>query len=192
MSSRKGLVAILLAFAMVLLAAPTGVQGASISEVTHAPAVPKSGEGVDLTLKFSDASNVTQVTVIYCTIEPFKCELPAVMTRNASDDTMFTYTIAKTFDPGIRMGFKFVIGFDNGPNENFPKSEGDSSLHVLDGPFEGSYYFIYSLESGNTQDLTLFLIVLVVLLVAFIPLIVATMILMKKRKAKGNRDEDEE
>jgi hypothetical protein len=191
MSSRKGFAAILLAFALVLLTAPTGVLGASVSEVTHEPAIPKSGEGVDLTLKFSDVSNVTKVTVIYCTIEPFECELPQVMTRNLSDDTIFTYTITNVYEPGTRMGFKFVISFDDRPNENFPKSEGNSSLHVLDGPFEGSYYFTYALESEPTQDLTLFLIVLVVLIAAFIPLIIATVILMKKRKAKGNRDEDE-
>lgn len=194
MSSRKGFAAILLAFALVLLTAPTGALGATVSEVTHNPETPKSGEGVTVALKFSDVSNVTTISVIYCSIAAdgtIKCEFPQAMTQDSSDDTLFTYTITKTYDAGMKIGFKFKINYDDRPTEDFPKSQTDSSLHDVDGPYEGSYYFIYSLQSEPTQDLTLFLIVLVVLIVAFIPLAVATLLLMKKRKAKGREDEDE-
>jgi hypothetical protein len=195
MSSRKGIVAIVLALAIVLLTAPTGVLGASISEVTHDPAIPKSGEGVDIALKFSDVSNVTSVSIIYCSISPdnkITCEFPQNMIQDSSDNTLFTYTIAKTYDPGIKIGFKFKINYDDGrPNESFPKSQADSPFHDVDGPYEDSYYFIYTLKSESTQDLTLFFIVLAVLIVAFVPLILAALLLMKKRKAKGRNDEEE-
>lgn len=194
MSSRKGFAAIVLAFAIILLTTPTGVLGASVSEVTHDPAIPKSSEAVTVTLKFSDVSNVTSVSVIYCSIDAdgtIKCEFPQNMIQDSSDNTLFTYTITKTYDAGMKIGFKFKINYDDRPTEDLPKSQADSPLHEVDGPYEDSYYFIYSLESESTQDLTLFLIVLVVLIVAFIPLIVATLLLMKKRKAKGREDEDE-
>jgi hypothetical protein len=195
MSSRKGLVAILLAFAIILLTAPASVLGASVSEVTHAPAIPKTGEDVTVTLKFSDVSNVTTISVIYCSIAAdgtITCEFPQSMVQDSSDNTLFTYTITKTYEAGMKIGFKFKINYDDRPTEDFPKSDTGSSLHDVDGPYEGSYYFIYSLQSEPTQDMTLFLIVLVVLIVAFIPLIAATVILMKKRKAKGREDEDED
>jgi hypothetical protein len=194
MSSRKGLIAVMLALAFVLLTVPTGIQGASISEVSHEPAIPKAGEGVDITVKFSDVSNVTVVSIIYCTIEPFKCAAPANMIRDSSDNTIFTYTITKDYNPGTKIGFKFKIQYDDGrPVEDFPKSQADSSLHEVYGPIDvdDSYYFTYTLKSESTQDLTLFFIVLAVLIVAFIPLIVAALLLMKKRKAKGREDEDE-
>jgi hypothetical protein len=167
-------------------------QNAAITNVTHGPEVPTSGETVDVTLRLEDASNVTLISIIVCTIEPFVCEMPESMTQSTSDSNTFTYPITKTYDPGIKMGFKFKIKFDDTTTQDFPKTAADSSYHPIDGPFEGFYYFVYTLESESTQGSTLIIIMAVVLIVAFIPLILAAILLSRKRKERERKKKREE
>ncbi|UCG70566.1 MAG: hypothetical protein JSV09_05990 [Thermoplasmata archaeon] len=188
MSRRRSLVALFLMLAMLLSYIPAQAEDANVIEVSHSPDVPKSGEAVDITLKFDDATNISNVKIIYCKFDPIQCEFPQEMDQSTTDNNVFTYSILKEYDAGTKVGFKFKIN-ETGNIWDFPESTSDQNIHPFEGPYQGSYYHIYTLEAKPQVDSNWYLIVVIVLIVAIMPLIAGILLWMKKRK--GRKDEDE-
>ncbi len=184
MSRRVSILAAVLVFAVFTSFMPVQAQGATVTEVTHSPSVPKAGEDIEITLEFDDASTINVTSMIYCTIEPvFLCELPVDMTE---DGNMFTYTITKDYEAGTLMGFKFRVAYENGSFQRIPASLDDSDIHPVKGPYEGFYYFTFSLES---EQFPLYLVAILIIIVVVVG--IAAVVLLKKKR-KGNEDEDED
>jgi len=176
--------------AMILTYTPIQAEGATVVEVSHSPDEPEAGQDVDITMKVDNATNITDVKMIFCTIDPFKCEFPVDMDQDSSDDTIFRYTITKDYDSGTKLGFKFKINYDNSTVQDFPESTANSDIHAVEGPFQGFYYFVFTLKSEPDNNIDILpWIVIIVLVVAIMPLIAAVLLWMKKRK--GRKDEGE-
>ena len=190
MSLRRRVLAAVLIFALTTTLIPAHAGTANVIEVTHSPDVPESGQDVNITMKVDNATNITSVKIIYCSIEPFICQLPANMTKSSSDNNLFTYTITKKYNPRTKIGFKFNITYEDATYQILPKSTADSSLHPVEGPYDKFYYFTFTIKSDSIVD-TNFLtwIVIVIIVVAIIPLIAAILLWTKKRK--GRKDEGE-
>jgi len=185
MSLKPSILTTILVIAIVTAFMPMSVQGWNVSKVSHSPEIPKTGEDVEITIEFEDASNISSIFIIYCTIEPFKCQAPVDISENSVNENTFTYTITKKYDPGTQIGFKFKVTYQNSTIQYVPKSQDDSNIHSLSGPFGGSYYFIYTLES----ELPLLYIIVPFLIVSIVPVIIAILFWKKKRKGKKHEDE---
>jgi hypothetical protein len=186
MSRKSSILAVILALSLLTSIIPLQVSGAEVSETSHSPDVPKSGEAVEISVTLVDVTNVTGVSMIYCSIDPFLCEMPVDMSPDTSNANKFKYTITKEYDPGMQVGYKFKISYQSGSPESVPKSQADSSIHPVAGPFEGSFYFVYSLESPAAEPFPIYLLILLIIIP--IVVIVAVVVLMK-RKGKGKKDE---
>ena len=187
MSRRATILAAILVFALYTSFMPVQTQGATVTEVSHSPNVPKSGEDVEITLRFDNASTIKGIHIICCTIEPlFKCEFPVNMTKDATNGNMFTYTITKDYDAGTLLGFKFRVSYENGSFEYIPASLDDSDIHPVEGPYEGSYYYTFTLEQ---DPFPLYLVAILVIVIVVVG--IAAVVLLKK-KGKGKKHEDED
>ena len=185
--TKRALIAVALVL-MLLPLASVGAYGSVATAVTRTPDSPKAADDVQVTLELENASNVTSIYIIVCTIEPFACELPANMTRDATNVNLFRYAIAKDFGAGTRVGFKFKIYYNDSTEGKLPESTGDSELHPVEGPFQGSYYFVYKVADEPTDGSLPLLYIMIPIIVIVVIALAAVLLLRKK---KGKQDEPE-
>ena len=170
---------------------PAGASSWNVSSVQHSPAVPKSGETVNVTLTLQEGANVSFVRISVCTLAPtYKCDQPINMSRSSSNSNEFAHQIKKNYNPGWQVGFKFRINYTNSSPEDFPKSQGDSNYHEVEGPIQELFYFSYTLEAAPSDDS-----LLIYALVAFVIVdivIIAVYLAFRAKKTKAAKGPEKE
>lgn len=128
------------------LLAPSVPADQNVLSVRHSSEAPSSGESVTVFTELADTSNVSWVRLIYCTIDPYACQLPVDM--NSSDGRVYTGEI-KGYGEGEQIGYSITIRYTDNHTEKYPKGmqDGDNIIE----PIQGAFYYSYTV-SGEYAD----------------------------------------
>jgi cytochrome c-type biogenesis protein len=146
------MVVILLAFI------PIASAESNIKNVTYSPEVPFPGEAITVYMVVNDTSNITNVRLLYCQIEPsYLCYTPLYMTLK--NNNTYTINITENLEDITRLGFNITLTYYNGSMEYSPK--------------EGTYHYVNFTGEGpkppcpteNTLALQFLVVALIVVLI---------------------------
>ena len=109
----------LVVFIILLICSPPARAEPNIRNVTHSPQNPVAGEDISVFVEVNNTSNITEVKLQYCTVDPGLCyphitmtldnkTYSAQITRDFEDGTIIEYNITITYDAGHKKAQKAV------------------------------------------------------------------------------------
>ena len=167
---KKSLVMLVLIILLIFL--PNVSAEPNIKSVTYYPENPFSGDEITVYVEVNDTSNITDVRLLYCQIEPsYLCYPPLHMTL--IDNNTYTINITENLEGITRLGFNITVSYENGSKEYSPK---DGTYHYVN--FTGEEPKPPS-PTENTLALQALVVALIVVLIFMI-----TLYIRDRKKAK--------
>jgi cytochrome c-type biogenesis protein len=150
----------------------------NVLSVSHTPQNPEVGQIIDVSLVVNDTSNIANVSLLYCQIEPnYLCYTPSIEMNLIENDTYFG-SIIHDFSGITRIGYNITITYD------------DDSIEY--SPVGVTYHYVNITGSETvppcpTQNLLGVQILLVILIVIIIYMVVKSRNDKKKQKPQDKK-----
>lgn len=140
---------------------PLASAESNIKKVTYSPEIPFPGEKIEVYIEVNDTSNITDVRLQYCQIEPsYLCYPPLHMTL--IDNNTYIVNITENLEGITKLGLNITVTYENGSKEYSPK---DGKYHYVN--FTGEEPKPPS-PAENTLALQVFIVALIVVLIFMI------------------------
>jgi len=155
---------------------PPASAESNIKKVTYSPEIPSLGEKIEVYMEVNDTSNITNVRLLYCQIEPsYLCYPPLYMTL--IDNNTYIVNLTENLEGITRLGFNLTVTYENGSIEYSPK--------------DGTYHYVYFTgeepKPPSPAENTLALQVLIVALIVALIFMIILYIRDRKRAKPMNK-----
>jgi cytochrome c-type biogenesis protein len=152
---------------VIIFSIPISSAGQNIKSVTHSPEEPFQEEKITVSVQVNDTTNITEVELLYCQIEPeFICYIPLYMTLG--ENNTYSVNITENIDKVTRLGYNITILYDNGSEEFSPA---DEHYHYIDLKVgEGG-----ESQPGPAGNALMYLLLIVALIVILVFLVILHM-----------------
>jgi cytochrome c-type biogenesis protein len=161
-----------------LLVSPSIAAQDNIVSTSHSPEYPFPGEAIAVSLVVNDSSNITNVRLLYCQIEPlYLCYTPSLNMSYIGGNT-YTTSITEHLEDISRLGYNITITYDDGSKEYSPKT--------------GPYNYV-NITGGDTTsapcptESTLAIQVLIVCIVVIIAFLIFKQMGARRKEQKPNK-----
>ncbi len=120
-----------------------------VTSITYNPKMPEQNENLTVTMSFSDVSNVSSITLIYCRVLPeYTCHIPAYNMKLKGNNYTTTFKVMENSSEVL--GFHMTVRYNDNTEVDFPdERQLDYGLPIIE-PVTGKFYYRVDVGYNDT------------------------------------------
>jgi cytochrome c-type biogenesis protein len=144
---------------------------------SHSPQDPQVGQVIDVFLNVNDTTNISQISLLYCQIEPlYLCYTPSIEMVLLDNDT-YTASITRDLSGITKIGYNITISYDDDSIEYSPVGTTYHYVNITGGETAPT-----PCPSDNLLGIQILLVVLIVIIIY--------MVVKHQKDKKSNKPQD--